>query len=252
MSGIIPAELTRSGMWVCPDWRYMRPPRNRLRAYCTGTRRCASWKKTMSATSTTPRGSRAMPMPASPAEELTMLGSNVGMPATMPPKMMREMPLPMPFSVMSSPSQTRNMVPAVMETTAANVGRASLPVKPMSLMRTGAAGARAAGCSPGRTAMGTVEPVGVEGYLVAPLLALLGQGLEGRHDGDQELHDDGGGDVRVDAHGGDAQLSQGAAAEQVQEAQDGVVLEDVAEPLRRRRRGSARGPRSGIRPAGPG
>ena len=38
-----------------------------------------------------------------------------GMPATMPPKMISEMPLPMPFSVMSSPSQTRNIVPAVME-----------------------------------------------------------------------------------------------------------------------------------------
>ena len=45
-------------------------------------------------------------------------GQELGMPATMPPKMMREMPLPMPFSVMSSPSQTRNMVPAVMATTA--------------------------------------------------------------------------------------------------------------------------------------
>ena len=63
-----------------------------------------------------------------------MLGMSEGMPATMPPKMMMEMPLPMPFSVMSSPSQTRNMVPAVMEMTAASVGRASLPVKPMPLM----------------------------------------------------------------------------------------------------------------------
>ena len=30
----------------------------------------------------------------------------------MPPKMMTETPLPMPFSVINSPSQTRNIVPA--------------------------------------------------------------------------------------------------------------------------------------------
>ena len=55
------------------------------------------------------------------------------MPATMPAKMISEMPLPMPFSVISSPSQTRNIVPAVIEMTAAKVGSASGPVKPMSL-----------------------------------------------------------------------------------------------------------------------
>ena len=74
-------------------------------------------------------------MPAKPIDELAMLGRRVGMPATMPPKMMSEMPLPMPFSVISSPSQTRNIVPAVMEATAAKVGRASPPVKPMLLIR---------------------------------------------------------------------------------------------------------------------
>ena len=43
------------------------------------------------------------------------------MPATMPPKMITEMPLPMPFSVISSPIQTRNIVPAVIENSAVNV-----------------------------------------------------------------------------------------------------------------------------------
>ena len=46
MSGIMPAMLTRSGIWLCPCCRYIRPPRNADRAYCTGTFRWASWKKT--------------------------------------------------------------------------------------------------------------------------------------------------------------------------------------------------------------
>ena len=36
-----------------------------------------------------------------------------GRPAMMPAKIMTEMPLPMPFSLISSPIQTRNIVPAV-------------------------------------------------------------------------------------------------------------------------------------------
>ena len=33
--------------------------------------------------------------------------------ATMPPKIIREMPLPMPFSEISSPSQSKTIVPAI-------------------------------------------------------------------------------------------------------------------------------------------
>ena len=36
--------VDRRGMWVWPDWRYMRPERKTLREYCTGIRLCASWK----------------------------------------------------------------------------------------------------------------------------------------------------------------------------------------------------------------
>ncbi len=36
-----------------------------------------------------------------------------GRPATMPPKMIIEMPLPMPLSVICSPSHMRNMVPVM-------------------------------------------------------------------------------------------------------------------------------------------
>ncbi len=47
MRGIMPTLFTRRGMWVWPDWRYMRPLRNTLREYWTGIRLCASWKMTM-------------------------------------------------------------------------------------------------------------------------------------------------------------------------------------------------------------
>ena len=55
-----------------------------------------------------------------------------GSPATMPPKMISEIPLPMPSSEISSPSQTRNIVPATIETIVATVGSALPPPRPMS------------------------------------------------------------------------------------------------------------------------
>ena len=58
----------------------------------------------------------------------------VGKLAMMPAKMIREMPLPTPFSVMSSPSQMRNMVPAVMVMMAEMVGSHSSGPKPMPVM----------------------------------------------------------------------------------------------------------------------
>ncbi len=46
-----------------------------------------------------------------------------GMRDTMPPKMMIDKPWPMPCSVISSPSQIANMVPAVMVMIVTSVGR---------------------------------------------------------------------------------------------------------------------------------
>ena len=43
-----------------------------------------------------------------------------GSPATMPAKMISEIPLPMPRSVICSPSHTRNMVPVTRDTAAVN------------------------------------------------------------------------------------------------------------------------------------
>ncbi|GBD13207.1 hypothetical protein HRbin24_01230 [bacterium HR24] len=44
------------------------------------------------------------------------------------------MPLPMPFSVMSSPSQTRNIVPAAMVMRMVTVRRPVSPVKPTCML----------------------------------------------------------------------------------------------------------------------
>ena len=51
----------------------------------------------------------------------------------MPLKMMSEMPLPMPSSEISSPSHTRNIVPATIEVSVATVGSACSPVSEMPL-----------------------------------------------------------------------------------------------------------------------
>jgi hypothetical protein len=64
----------------------------------------------------------------------------------------------------------------------------------------------------------------VERYLISPLLTLLRQRLQRGDDGYKELHHDGCRDVGINAHGRNAELSQGAAGEQVQIAEDGVSL----------------------------
>ena len=103
-------------------------------AYCTGRRRCASWKSTISATTARVMSASSRialsvaPVPDSPARP-TMPGN----PATMPLKMMSEMPLPIPSSEISSPSHTRNIVPATIEVMVATVGSASAPLSEMPL-----------------------------------------------------------------------------------------------------------------------
>ena len=70
--------------------------------------------------------------------------------------------------------------------------------------------------------------------LLPAVVALLGERLELRHNGHQQLHDDGRGDVRVNAQGRHAQVTQRSAAEQVQETEDVSELtaaEDGAEGI---------------------
>ncbi len=153
----------------------------------------------------------------------------------MPPKMIREMPLPMPFSVMSSPIQTRKMSAGGHRQ---DGGKGGQSITSREADATDSPGAleheQLAVALEDRQGHG--QPVGVEGYLVPPRLAFLGQRLKGGNDGNKELHDDGGGDVGVDTHSGDAQPAQGATREEVEIAQDSVPLEGVLELLRVRSR----------------
>ena len=109
MSGIMPAILTGIGinvLWPC----ITRRPTTRL-AYCTGMRRCACCTYTMAAITSTETMAMITMVPTLFCTcEPTRLGTR----AMMPAKMMSETPLPMPFSVINSPSQTRKIVPAVM------------------------------------------------------------------------------------------------------------------------------------------
>ena len=120
MSGIIPALLTRSGRNVEPDCLCIWPPLYMLRPYCTGMRRCASLNSTityMTPNANSARSSRPAPGLFSSNPCPTMVGN----PATMPPKMISDMPFPSPRSDISSPSHTRNIVPATMDISIANV-----------------------------------------------------------------------------------------------------------------------------------
>ena len=82
------------------------------RAYCTGIRRCACSMKMTAAmitrpiTSTTPKVHQPSPVATAQSDD--------GKVATTWVKMSNDMPLPMPCSVMSSPSHMMTAVPAVM------------------------------------------------------------------------------------------------------------------------------------------
>ena len=84
--------------------------------------------------------------------------------ATMPPKMMMETPLPIPNSVMSSPIQTSNIVPAVIVSKVAIVDSTMLelpnpkPFDQRTAVRTGLLREQhALTVSPGACASGTVS-----------------------------------------------------------------------------------------------
>ena len=62
--------------------------------------------------------------------------NNPGKPDTMPAKMMSEMPLPTPRSVMSSPIQTSSIVPPTKLMTMVSVSKEPSPKKPMGWVNT--------------------------------------------------------------------------------------------------------------------
>ena len=76
---------------------------------------------------------------------------------------------------------------------------------------------------------GDGEPVGVELDAVAAGFAFLGESLEFGDHGLEEVHHDRGGDVGVDAEGDDREVVQPTAGEEVEEAEDWVVVEGVFE-----------------------
>ena len=112
IGGITPEVLIFSGMCELSPPN-MRLPTCRL-GYCTTTRRWARSTKTMKATTATastisPTMNSEDSAPVRPSSSVP--ASAAGKLATMPAKMIREMPLPTPRAVICSPSHIRNIVP---------------------------------------------------------------------------------------------------------------------------------------------
>ena len=242
MTGITPAVLIRSGIWV--DWPpYMRRPTTRL-AYCTGIFRCPSCITMTAAVTATimTRSPSSTNSLSSPVADAACTSDTIaeGRRTTMPAKMMSEIPLPIPFSEICSPSHMISAVPVV----SVIMVRRRNP-QPGSGTMTAAAPAPHA-LEPHRDAErldqrqhdGAVARV--LGDLLLPRLALLGEPLErGDHHG-EELQDDGGGDVRHDPQREDGQAAQVAAREEVDHAEQGALhlVEELREGGRRRCPGS--------------
>ena len=110
MTGMTPAWFTLSGMYVELPPNILRPTIRR--AYCTGIRRWACSMKMTAAMISRPI-TTTMPKTHQPFAFCTA-HSEDGKPATTWVKISSDMPLPMPRSVMSSPSHMMTAVPAVM------------------------------------------------------------------------------------------------------------------------------------------
>ena len=162
----------------------------------------------------------------------------------MPAKMMKLMPLPIPFSVISSPSHIRVIEPAV---------RVTIWVSVVEVREVEAARQHALRVEqrqePVRLEQGHRhgQVAGVLVDLVPAVLALALEGLERRDHARHQLHDDRGVDVRVHAQGDDREARQPAAGQQVQHAEQGVVLEVLRGAGPGRRPEPARGPGTGRR-----
>src|SRR5215470_12257520 len=173
IGGITPEVLSLSGR--CEDW-----PSNILLptwrfGYWISSRRCARSMNTMKAITATAMMMtiRISPVDMPPVRpSSSMLASADGNSATMPDRMISEMPLPMPREVICSPSHIRNMVP------------------PVSVIAVDVAGALeahgdAVGLERGEQHR---EIAGVLVQRLAAGLAFLLQGFELRRDGGQELN----------------------------------------------------------------
>ena len=138
----------------------------------------------------------------------------------MPAKMMSDMPLPMPRSVICSPSHMMNAVPVVSEMMV-------ISTKPMPGLMTMLP---CMACRPVAMPKDCIEGQDhreVAGPLrdLAPAqFAFLLQLFERGDDHGEQLQDDGRRDVGHDAQGEDGQPPDVAAREQVEEAEDGALV----------------------------
>ena len=159
-------------------------------------------------------------IPISPVDtSLKVFVMATGSLATIPAKMIREIPLPIPRSVICSPSHMMKAVPAVSVMTV--------------MMRNVQPGCDDHGRSPGGGHAlkpdADTEPLddaehngpvtGILGNLFSPLLAFLGKLLQMRNDHRQKLNDDRGADVRHDPQCKDGQSFERATREHVEKPQ---------------------------------
>ena len=142
-----------------------------------------------------------------------------GKPAAMPAKMISDMPLPSPRSVICSPSHIRNIVPVTSVTaeTRRNVMPGSSTRPGLRLQRRRDANAWKNDSAERRIAR-VLRDLPLAG------LPFLLQRLERRHDHRAELHDDRRRDVRHDPQREDREARQRAAREHVQQAENPALL----------------------------
>ena len=148
-----------------------------------------------------------------------MLAIAIGMRTTMPAKMISEIPLPMPRSVICSPSHMMKAVPEVSVMIVSS--RNARPGLGTIAAPSGAVHALEPDRNPERLDDADHDrPVpGVLGQLLAPGLALLGQARQVRDDHLEQLEDDRRVDVGHDPERENRQPPQRAAREHVEEAE---------------------------------
>src|SRR5437773_3923947 len=149
----------------------------------------------------------------------------VGRRPTMPAKMMKLIPFPIPRSLISSPSHMRMSVPDVSDARIASVRPRLSGPKPGSTPERCMNTATPMPCS---SASGT-EDARVLIDLVAPVLAFLRQALERGDRLVEERHDDRGVDVGVHAERDDRQLREATAREEIEQVEQLARVEDVLE-----------------------
>ncbi|MBF8299192.1 MAG: hypothetical protein HW397_241 [Dehalococcoidia bacterium] len=119
----------------------------------------------------------------------------LGKEATIPPKIMIDMPLPMPFSVMSSPNHTRKAVPVV------NAADRTCTLQEHKLAVPLSRGER------------NGEDMRILLYPLPAKFPFLGKLSELGNHRNEQLQNNLGGDIGINTHGSDAQVLQRSAAE---------------------------------------